>query len=67
MEKWGHPGDEEGMENVTLVPKLQPPDRWKVWGGRFSARYLEGYCFLGIFHILIWGWLSSEGQGSLRL
>lgn len=44
-----HPRDEEGMEKVTLVPKLQPPIRWKGWGGKFSARYLEGYCFLGIF------------------
>lgn len=24
-----HPGDGEGMEKVTLVPKLQPPIRWK--------------------------------------
>lgn len=44
-----HPGDEKGMEKVTLVPKLQPPIRWKGRGGKFSARYLEGYCFLGIF------------------
>lgn len=44
-----HPGDEEGMEKVTLVPKLQPPIRRKGRGGKFSARYLEGYCFLGIF------------------
>ena len=44
-----HPGDEEGREKVTLVPKLQPLIRWKGWGGKFSARYLEGYCFLGIF------------------
>lgn len=34
---------------VTLVPKLQPPIGWKGWGGKVSARYLEGYCFLGIF------------------
>lgn len=50
--KWGlppHPGDGEGMEKVTLVPKLQPPIRRKGRGGKFSARYLEGYCFLGIF------------------
>lgn len=44
-----HPGDGEGLVKVTLVPKLQPPGRWKGQGGKFSARYLEGYCFLGIF------------------
>lgn len=44
-----HPGDGKGMEKVTPVPKLQPPIGWKGRGGKFSARYLEGYCFLGIF------------------
>lgn len=54
-EEWGNWGMlptlemKEGMEEVTLAPKLQPPIRWKGWGGKFSARYLEGYCFLGIF------------------
>lgn len=44
-----HPGDGEGTGKVTLVPKLQPPIGWKGQGGKLSARYLEGYCFLGIF------------------
>lgn len=51
MGKWGlpHPPEMKRAWKVTLVPKLQPPIGWKGWGGRVSARYLEGYCFLGIF------------------
>lgn len=52
MGKWGLPPTLEmkrAWKKVTLVPKLQPPIWWKGRGGKFSARYLEGYCFLGIF------------------
>lgn len=44
-----HPGDDEGM--AKSHPGAQAPASCWVegLGGKFSARYLEGYCFLGIF------------------
>lgn len=43
-----HWGDED-VEKVTPVLSYSLPFLWKGWGRGVSARYLEGYCFLGIF------------------
>lgn len=47
MGKWGLPSprDEEGMEKVTQVPKLQPPIRWKGWEGKSVQGTLKAIAF----------------------
>jgi hypothetical protein len=61
----GDRGDKD-MEKVTPVPKLQLPlggrAKWKV-----QCKVPGRILLSREFHILILGWLSSEGKGPPRL